>query len=113
MRRSIAFMKHKVEWWKARVLLRTPESLGGDTVLMEGIRAYAYRQANIREQLALKFEDTWDKKVIAEGGDAEDSSGEDDDDDEEEDNDDDVVADRNETAMKYIDASDEDMSYFE
>lgn len=59
MRRTIVYHRWKADWWLARSNLR-PEA---DTLLREGLCAYAVRQATIRRGLANRADFLWKKTL--------------------------------------------------
>lgn len=56
MRRVLAFLRWKSLWWKERVHKRTNVC---DPILMEGLQAYAHRQAALQHDLATLFQAKW------------------------------------------------------
>jgi hypothetical protein len=55
MRRVLAFLLWHKGWWTAQSQSRT----NADTALMEGLSAYAHRQAAIRQSLHDHFAHIW------------------------------------------------------
>lgn len=55
MRRILVVFDHQANWWRAQGSLRDTD----DVNLISGLRAYAEKQASIREQLARDFASMW------------------------------------------------------
>lgn len=55
MRRVLVVFEHQAQWWRSQGPLRTTK----DPHLLSGLRAYAEKQASIREQLASDFASMW------------------------------------------------------
>ncbi|THH17478.1 hypothetical protein EUX98_g9123 [Antrodiella citrinella] len=80
LRRAVAFMEHKASWWTQRAHSRTART---DPILVEGLTAYAIRQAYVCTRLAKHYQSIWQektgakkkKKNDAEGGIGNDTNG--------------------------------------
>ena len=92
MRRVIAFLGWKVEWWKARRTARTDVT---NKDLLKGLQAYAEVQADLQKTLREDFCAMWklplDDTPVPDDDDEDDDGG--DDSDEEEDSDDEEIVD--------------------
>lgn len=55
MRRSLVVLDHQAQWWRKQGTLRE----NCEVVLASGLRAYAEKQATIRERLARDFASLW------------------------------------------------------
>lgn len=54
-RRTLQFLRWQSDWWLERQALITTD----DPALQEGLKAYALRQAALRQDLANHFEHIW------------------------------------------------------
>ena len=54
MRRVLSFLEWKSRWWRSQAALRNV-----DSSLCEGLKAYAYVQADLQDLLATNFRTTW------------------------------------------------------
>jgi hypothetical protein len=54
MRRVIAFLMHKANWWKTQARVRKV-----DDELRDGIAAYAAKQSHIMQTMAQRFGEKW------------------------------------------------------
>lgn len=59
MRRTLAYCEWKSAWWKKRVEVRS-----GPVRLLDGTAAYASKQANMWESLAMSFAKQWAPLII-------------------------------------------------
>ena len=57
MRRVLAFLHWRSDWWSERVAMRTKNI--DDKVLLDGLQAYARRQATLQANLATSFQAMW------------------------------------------------------
>lgn len=55
MRRILTFLKYQAEWWTKQGAIRITQ----DEVLSSGLKAYAAKQANLRNQMASDFAAIW------------------------------------------------------
>lgn len=55
MRRVLAFLRWQAEWWEGKVR----DNNGTHDIMVEGVNAYALRQADIRIRLAASFASKW------------------------------------------------------
>ena len=94
MRRVIAFLGWKVEWWKARQMARTDVT---NKDLLEGLQAYAKVQADLQKTLREDFCAIWklplDDTPVPDDDGEDDDDGNDSDGDEEEDSNDEEILD--------------------
>ena len=61
MRRVLAYCSWYEQWWLDRADQQGAE--GQNNVLLEGLSAYAFRQAKIRSQLREHFKKLWNQKT--------------------------------------------------
>ena len=58
MRRTLEFCSWKAAWWESQIIQREP-LLPSDGPLMDGLRAYAYKQAALEREISDKWALKW------------------------------------------------------